>query len=144
VVEMLGVVVAALVAKALDRAEDIAVGDGEGVLRRLAGAVRQRFSSADDQAGTMALERVEDAPDSPKRVHELAVLLDERTAEDPVFRDELETLVQQARAAGVDVDSISQVALGDQNVQSTGLIGSEVTVTFGARPADSRAPRSAS
>jgi hypothetical protein len=138
----LGVIVAALVAKALDRAENKVIDDGEGVLRRLVGALRQRLSQEDDRAGRIALELVGDVPDSPSRVRELAVLLDERLAGDPVFRGELEALVEQARAAGVDVDSISQVAVGDQNVQAAGLVDSPVSVTFGSRLGESRAPRS--
>jgi hypothetical protein len=135
----LGVIAAALVAKALDRAEDRVVEDGEGVLRPLVGALRDRFSRADDQAGTTALERVEDAPDSPTRVRELAKLLDERAAGDPEFRGELLALVEQARTAGVKVGSIIQVVVGDQNVQNTGLVGSEVNVSFGARSGEGRA-----
>lgn len=137
----LGVIVAALVAKALDRAEDHVVEDGEGVLRRVIGALRERFSRADDQAGKTALERVEDAPDSPTRVRELAILLDERAADDPALRSELQALVKQAHTAGVDIDSIVQVAVGDQNVQSAGLVGSDVNVSSGARPRRRRVPR---
>jgi hypothetical protein len=130
----LGVIVAALVAKALDRAEDRVLEDGQGVLRNLVGTLRERFSRADDQAASMALERVADAPDSPTRVRELAELLDER-AGDPEFRGELQALAEQARTAGVDVGSIIQAVMGDQNVQAAGLVDSEVNVTFGARPA---------
>ncbi|HEY7934886.1 MAG TPA: hypothetical protein VID48_13790 [Solirubrobacteraceae bacterium] len=138
----LGVIVAALVAKALDRAEDRVVEDGEGVLRRVVGALRERFSRADDQVAAAALGRVEDAPDSPRRVREFAKLLDERAADDEVFRGELQELVEQARTAGVDIGSIVQVAVGDQNVQVAGLVDSEVDVSFGARPGHGRAPRS--
>jgi hypothetical protein len=135
------VIVATLVAKVLDRAEDRVVEDGEGVLRRLVDTLRGRFSRADDQTATTALERVADAPDSPKRVRELAKLLDERAAGDPVFRGELQALVEQARTAGVEVGSISQVAVGDQNVHAAGLVDSEVNVTFGAGPGEDRAPQ---
>lgn len=138
----LGVIAAALVAKALDRAEDRVVEDGEGVLRRLVGALRERFSRADDQAGMTALKRVADAPDNPTRERELAELLDERAAGDPVFHGELQALVKQARIAGVNVGSIIQVAVRDQGVQVAGLVGSKVNVTFGARPGEGRAPRS--
>jgi len=138
----LGVIVAALVAKALDRAEDRVVEDGEGVLRRVVGALRERFSRANDKAATTALDRVEDTPDSPTRVRELATLLDERAADDPVFRGELQELVEQARAAGVDIGSIVQAAVGDQNVHVAGLIDSEVNVSFGARAGEGRALRS--
>jgi hypothetical protein len=85
------------------------------------------------------LERVEDAPDSPTRVRELAELLDERAAGDPEFRGELLALVEQARTAGVDVGSIIQVVVGDQNARNAGLVGSEVNVSFGARSGEGRA-----
>lgn len=138
----LGVIVATLVAKVLDRAEDRVVADGEGVLWHLVGTLRERFSRADDQAATMALERIADAPDSQTRVRELAKLLDERATDDPVFRGELQALVEQARTAGFQVGSISQVARGDQNVLAAGLVDSEVNVTFGARPDERRAQQS--
>lgn len=138
----LGAIVATLVAKALDRAEDRVLEDGEGALRRLVNAVQGRFARSDDRVGATALARVADAPDSPTRAGELAKLLDERTEGDPVFRDELQGLVEQARAAGVNVGSISQVAWGDQDVQIAGLVDSQVRVTFGSRPGEGRAPRS--
>jgi hypothetical protein len=125
----LGVIVAALLAKALDRAEDGALDEGAGALRRLIGVVRQHFSDAGDEQGELTLARVADAPDSERRVRLLAELLDARTTEDLAFRNELEGLVEQARSAGVDVGSVSQVAIGRQNVQVAGLNNSSVTVT---------------
>ena len=130
----LGVIVAALVAKASSRAEGTVIDEGEAALARLVGALRRRFSGAKDQEGTEALEHVELAPDSPKLVGELANLLDAHTADDPEFRVELEALVEDARAAGVNVNAVSQVAAGEQIVQTAQVEGSQITVTFGTKP----------
>ena len=67
-----------------------------------------------------ALARVEDAPDSPSRVQALAGLIDQRASVDDVLRGELEALVAEARAGSVDVGSIAQSVIGDQNVQVAG------------------------
>ncbi len=130
----LGAIVAALVAKAVDRAEDRAVEDGEGVLRRVVGLLRERFSSRDDESAATALARLEDAPDSPTRVRELAVAVDRAAEADPALRSGLEALVSEARSAGIDVESISQTAWGNQNVQTAGLVDSEVNVSYGSPP----------
>ncbi len=130
----LGAVAAALVAKAVDRAEDTAVDDGAGVLGRVVGLLRERFSGRGDEPGSTALGRVEDAPDSPARVRELAVAVDQAVAADPVLRSGLEALVSEARRAGIDVESISQTAWGNQNVQTAGLVNSEVNVSYGSPP----------
>jgi hypothetical protein len=59
----------------------------------------------------------------------------DRAAEaDPVLRSGLESLVSEARSAGVDVESISQVAWGSQNVQAAGPVDSPVNVTYGSPP----------
>lgn len=128
----LGAIVAALAARALERAEQKAVEEGEGALRRLVDTLKRRFSDREDEAGTIALERLEDAPDSLSRQRELARLLDRRAGEAADFRGELEALLAEARRAGLDVESISQTARGNQNVQSAGLLDSEVNVTFGS------------
>ena len=130
----LGAIVAALVAKAVDRAEDRAVEGGEGVLRRMVRLLRDRFSSHGDESASTALARVEEVPDSPTRVRELAVAVDRAAEADPVLRRALESLVSEARSAGVDVESISQVAWGSQNVQAAGLVDSPVNVTYGSPP----------
>jgi hypothetical protein len=129
----MGAIVAALVAKALSRADDRVADGGEAVLGRLVDVVRRRFSGANDREGTEALEHVEFAPDSPQLVGELAKLLDERVAGDPEFRGELEVLVKDARAAGIDVNAISQVAAGEQIVQNAQVEDSQITVTFGTK-----------
>lgn len=138
----LGVIVAALVAKALDRAEDQAIEGGEGAIRRLVGLLRERFSGTQDEAASTALVKLEDVPDSPTLVRHLAEVVDQRADTDPGFRAELESLVREARSDGVDVDSIAQVAVGDQNVQSADLVDSDVNVSYGSPPAHRPTPRS--
>jgi hypothetical protein len=137
----LGAIAAALAARALTRAEDRVVEGGESALRRVFDALKRRFSEAEEEAGSSALERLEDAPDSPQRIRELAQLLDERADAVPGLRRELEALVEDVRGAGIDVDSVSQTALGDQNVQAAGMVNSEVNVTFAAQPGERRSPR---
>ena len=130
----LGAIAAALVAKAGDKAADRAVEGGAGVLRRLVGWLRERFSGDNDADGTRAISRVEDAPDSPSRIQELADVLDRRVGADEGFRDTLKALVAEARSAGVDVGSITQSAWGSQNVQNAGVAHSQIHVTFGQPP----------
>jgi hypothetical protein len=130
----LGAIAALLVAKAEDKVAERAVQDGAGVLRRLVGWLRDRFTGDKDEAGARALARVEDAPDSPARIRELADVLDQRAGTDAEFRAALEALVAEARSAGVNVGSITQTAQGDQNVQSAGLVGSDIRVTYGQSP----------
>lgn len=131
----LGVIAAALVAKALDRAEDDAVDAGEGALRRLIALVRDRFSGEKEAAGT-ALARVEDAPDSPKRVRELAGVIDALADRDGGFRSELEGLIEEAQRSGVDVGRIVQTATGIQIAQVADVVDSTITISYGAAPAD--------
>ena len=130
----LGAVVAALVAKAADKAADRAVEGGQGALGRLVSWLRQRFSGDDEPEATTALSHVEDVPDSPSRLTALAEVIDRRAAVDAGFRSELETLVDRAQAGGVDVGSIVQTAWGDRNVQSAGVVGSEIHITYGQPP----------
>ena len=133
----LGALAAALVAKALDRAEGRALDQGEGVLKRLVELVRRQ--PADDGEDSTALERVENAPDSPKRVAALAHLLDARAASEPEFRAKLEALVAEAGKAGVGIQSIAQTAYGDQNSQFANISDSEISIYGDA--ADARRPR---
>lgn len=103
----LGMVVASLVAKAMDIATDEAVDGGAGVLHRLVGWLREQLGGRDD-SGKSALARVEDAPDSPSRLRELAAVVDERASADGEFRTGLEALVAEARSKGVSVGPITQ------------------------------------
>lgn len=124
----LGAAAAALFAKALDRVGEKAVDQGEGALRRLVELVRDRLSS--EEEGSKVLERVEDAPDSPKRIETLARLLDERAKKGSGFRQELEALVEEAKDSGVNVGSIVQATFGKQSPQF-GVVTGEVNLTYG-------------
>jgi len=130
----LGAIASALVAKAADKAAERAVEGGEGVLARLVSWLRARFSAEAEREGATALARVEEVPDSPSRLKALAEALDRRAEADGGFRTELQTLVDQAEAGGVDVGSIAQTAWGSQNVQSAGVVDSEINVTYGQPP----------
>lgn len=130
----LGAIVAALVAKTADKTAERAVEGGAGVLGRLVGWLRERLSGTDEPEGATALARVEDVPDSPSRLRELADALDRRASADPAFGSELKSFVEEAQAGGVDVGSIAQTAWGDQNVQSAGVVDSHITVTYGQPP----------
>jgi hypothetical protein len=127
----LGVVVAALIAKMLDRSEDRLLDEGAGVLRRLRATIVERFLHSGDEGGSRALTRFEEAPDSPSRLRELVHVLDTRSEEDPAFAGLLVGLVEEARAAGVEVPTVTQIAVGDQNVQVARADGN-VNVTFGS------------
>lgn len=131
----LGAITAALMAKAADTAAERMVDSGAGALGRALGRLRKRLGADESQDGVRALARVENAPDSPSRVQDLAQVLDRRADADADFRSELEGLVQEAQAGGVDVGSITQAVWGNQNVQVAGTVGSDVTVTYGQPPA---------
>jgi hypothetical protein len=129
-----GAVVAALVVKAAEKGgEELAEG-ASSVLGRLVGWLRARFSRTADSEASSALAKVEDVPDSPSRVKDLATILDSRAEADPEFRAELQRFVDQARAAGVEVKSITQTAFGDQNVQAADVHDSSINVSHGGTP----------
>lgn len=130
----LGAIAAALVAKAADKAAERAVEGGETVLERLVGWLRQRFSGEEQREAQTALAHVEQVPDSPSRLGALAEVIDRRAGADAEFRSELEALVKEAQAGGVDIGSIAQTAWGDQNVQIAGVEGSSINLTYGQRP----------
>jgi hypothetical protein len=130
----LGVVAAPLAAKALERATERAVDAGESSLRRLVDWLRERLRH--DEPGNRALELMAQTPDSPSLMQQLAQQIDERAAMDPGFRAELEALVGEIRAEGVDVAAIQQTAWGDRNVQIARVSGSQVNVSYGSPPPD--------
>jgi hypothetical protein len=131
----LGAIAAALIAKLLDRAEDGVVDQGEGIVERLVDLVRGRFSGdrgRDGDEGAMkALERVENAPDSKKRVEELARALDGVADRDPDFRRDLSDLVAAAEGVGVDVRTTTQIAFGDRDPQIADVRDSDVQINYG-------------
>jgi hypothetical protein len=132
-----GIVAAALLAKAVEKAAEKAVekvgeGAGEagvGALGRFAGWLRQRLAGQAEAGAAVA--RVEEAPDSPSRVTALGEVLDRLAQQDPGFAGELRQQVEQARGAGVDVKGITQTAVGNQNVQLADVQGT-VHVSYGS------------
>ena len=130
----LGAIAAVLVAKAADKAAERAVDSGEGVLLGLVHWVRRRLSEDDQHVARTALAKLEEVPDSPSRLQALAEVIDRRAEADPGFRTELEVLLKQLEAAGVDVGSIAQTAWGDQNVHIAAVEGSSINLSFGQRP----------
>lgn len=133
-----GAVVAALVAKASDRAVDATVEGGEGVLRGLVARLRRRFRDARDDEATQALALVERVPDSASLIAALASGVDRHVAADPGFGAELDDFVRRAREAGVRIWDVNQSAIGEQIVQNTGVTDSQINVTYGPAP---RTPR---
>jgi hypothetical protein len=97
----LGAITTGLIVKAVDRAEDDALDAGSGVLRRLLDFVRDRFARDGDAPASTALARVEDAPDSPCRLQELAAAIAALAQHDEGFRAELERLIGEARRGGL-------------------------------------------
>jgi hypothetical protein len=129
-----GAVVAALVMKAAEKGgEELAEG-ASSVVGRVVGWLRARFSRTVDSEASSALAKVEEVPDSPSRAKALAEVLDSRAEADPEFRVELERLVEEAKASGVDVKSITQTAFGDQNVQVADVQDSSVKVSYDGTP----------
>lgn len=122
-----------MVAKAVDVGGDRLVASAASAVGRLVERLRARFRDEADDAGAAALVHVEEVPDSPSRLKALAESVD-RLAQDAEFRAELEGLVAAAEDAGVRVDTITQVAWGDQNVQIGGVSGSRIDVRSGDAP----------
>ncbi len=97
----LGAIAAALVARnAVGRAR-WTVDDDTRVLDGLVGWLRRLVAADDPKVGVAALARVEEAPESHERLHDLAQVLNRRAIADSGFRSDLEALVDQARARGV-------------------------------------------
>jgi hypothetical protein len=97
--------VAALASKAADRATEATIQGGEGVLRRRAGRMGERFSDAgDDRAvGTLALvER--GPPDSAQLVRDLAEAVDRQVGAMQCSPASLRSLsIGRARRASVSI-----------------------------------------
>lgn len=111
----LGMVAAKLLSGALDEMGS----ELGGVPARLMTWVRKRLGSGGE------LQRVEDAPDSPRRVKELGSALDALLDQDPHARDELERLIADLKR---DQPATYQSVVGNQNVIAN---QSTVTVNYG-------------
>ncbi len=124
----MGVIVAALFAKALNRAEDGVVDSGVEVARKAIEALRQRFSRDGDTEAERALESLAEVPDSERREKALATLLEERAGESAELREELKTIAGQIEGAGVHIGDITQEAEGEGIVQNAGNVNSQISV----------------
>ncbi|MGN6255408.1 MAG: hypothetical protein ACTHO8_10595 [Solirubrobacterales bacterium] len=130
----LGIIVAALAAKALERAEDGVIDGGVAAIRRVVGTLRTHFDRSADDEGVSALDQLADAPDSLERLGVLADLIDNRATRDAEFREALEALVKEARADGFVVESANQVAKGNQIVQVSAIKNSQMNISQGSPP----------
>jgi hypothetical protein len=130
-----GALVAALLTKAAEKGgENLAVA-AKAAVGRLVEWLRDRFTQTGDEEGSQALAWAEGAPDSPSRARALAEVVDRRAAADPEFRSQVQELVDHAKQQqGLQVGSITQSAVGDQNVQAAGNQDTSVTVSYGTPP----------
>ena len=130
-----GAVVAALLTKAAEASGENLADAAKAAVRRVVGWLRERFTRAGDEEGSQALAWAEGAPDSASRARALAEVIDRRAAADPEFKSQLQQLVDEARQhQGLQVGSIAQSAVGDQNVQAAGNQDTSVTVSYGSAP----------
>ena len=81
-----GMIAAALVAEATDRATTSAVDTTAAAARGFVSWLRHRVGWNSPPEASTALARVEDAPDSPSRLQELAEVLDRWAEADTEFR----------------------------------------------------------
>ena len=98
----LGARTAALVATNAENMAERIVNDEARVVNRLVGWLR-RLVAADAPAAGAALARLEEAPQDQVRLHEFAQALNRRGVADAGFRSDLEALIGQARAEGIDI-----------------------------------------
>jgi hypothetical protein len=125
-----GVVVAALIAKALDKAEEgVIEGAGKAASRALE-TLKRRFSG--DPGAEQALQRLAEEPGNQLRERSLAALLEERAAESVELREELARIAKQIERTGVSIGNVEQVAEGDENLQNAGIVNSQINL--GIRP----------
>ena len=126
-----GAVVAALVTRAAEKAGDNLADGATSSLGKLVVWLRGKFSG--NPGDSMALKQLEEAPDSPARMKALAAAVDARASSDDDFRLQVQRLVAEAEQAGVPVQSITQTAWGDGNVQLGSIgSGSSVNIATGA------------
>ena len=127
----LGGAVAALVAKAAEKAGAGMAAGGVEVLARLRSRLRARL---DGSPNGQVLAELEDVPDSPSRAQGLATVVDQLAVEDTAFAAEIAALVRSAQDAGVEVQAINQSIQGQGNVQAAGVDSSSITVSYGQPP----------
>jgi hypothetical protein len=127
-----GVIVAALLAKALNRAEDGVIDSGVEVARKGIEALRERFSRKGDTEAEQALESLAETPDSERRERVLAALLERRARESAELHEELNAIAEQIEETGVRIGDIKQEAKGTNIAQVAGNPGSQISINQGA------------
>lgn len=125
----LGIIVAALIAKGLDRAEDGVVDGAVQAARKAVKALRGRFTG--DREAEQAIDRLVEAPDNEERKNALAAVLEDRAAGSTELRAEMQAIVEQFKGAGVRIGDIEQTAEGNENVQNAGIANSQITISRG-------------
>jgi hypothetical protein len=127
-----GVVVAALIAKALNRAEEGVVDGAAKAAGRALEALKRRFS--DDPGAEQALQRLAEEPGNELREQSLAALLEERAAGSVELREELKKIAEQIEGAGVTIGDIEQSIEGDGGVQNAGIVDSQININQAKPP----------
>jgi len=146
----LGGVVASLVLKAVGKVGEKSAEAAVAVLGKLLERVRSHFRSHGNDADEAALARIGGPRAGPKQIEALATAVDRHAGSDPAFKADLQRLVREASAAGLDVQriakiawgnrnvqlaqSLKQIIWGNQNVQLGTVTDSGVNVTYGSAP----------
>jgi hypothetical protein len=105
---------------------------GWGLLGRMTARLRQWFHGRNDDEGASALDTVVKAPDSQRSVNRLAEVLEQRLATDPAFAQELDELVQQAKAEPGEVGQFSVQVWGNASVGKIQQFGTVTAKEFRA------------
>ena len=130
-----GALVATLLTKAAEKSWENLADTAMAAVTRVVGWLKNRFTQTTDEEGSQALAWAEGAPDSPSRLRALAEVVDRRAEADPEFKSQLQRLVDDAKQQrGLQVGSIAQSAVGNQNVQTAGNQDTSVAVSYGTPP----------
>jgi len=137
----LGVVVAALVTGAANKAGENLADAANNAVGRLVGWLRDWFARDGDQPAAQALATAQEYYDSDRARQQLAAVLGAHAAADAGFKADLERLVADAQQHGADVTTITQTVWGNQNVQNADITGSTITTNVGGQPGTGSAAR---
>lgn len=124
----LGGLVAGLIAHAFDSAGGELGSAAAGLASGFVDRLQAHFKSVDDDEAVAVLTRVVDPPVGPAQLEKLAGVLDTYAEQDLGFGRDLEALVRESEAAGLDIGAVSQVAWGNNNLQITGVTRSSINL----------------
>ena len=103
---------------------------------RLVGWLRDRFTRTGDEAGSQALAWAEGAPGQPVPGEGVGRRGGSAGGGGPGVQGQVQRLVEDAKQQqGMQVESITQSASGNQNVQTAGNQDTSVTVSYGSAAA---------